>query len=108
MYDMRLAVVFGCIHALGSAMYAWGYTMYGPNYRMFGFIASGFWNNMSILLICFLRQFGLGETHPGILCLWCLFGWPVFNIAILIVVKVKYHTKETLAQPFGYDKENLC
>lgn len=108
MYDARLAAVFGYLHALGSVAYVYGYSMKGNNYRMFGFIFSGFWNNMSILLFCFLRLLGLGEEHPGSLCLWCLFGWPGFNLIVLIVVKVKYLSgPEANAQPFGFDTSTL-
>ena len=103
MYDARLAVTFGYMHAIGGAVYAVTYSCIGPNHRMYGFILRGWWNNAGLAIFCLCRSFGLFENSPIQLFWWCVVGIVVLNISVLICVKVKY-LNGTEAKPFGYTK----
>jgi hypothetical protein len=105
MYDVRLPVAFGYIHAFGGFVYQYCYSMLGPNHRMYGFILRGFWNIQAILTFCFIRSFGLMESRPVLLFWICAVGTPFFWMCSIIVVKVKYLAKIPKGEAFGYTVE---
>jgi hypothetical protein len=102
MYDVRLPVAFGYIHALGGFVYQYCYSMQGPNHRMYGFILRGFWNIQAILTFCFIRSFGFFDGEPVFLFWICAIGTPFFWMCSIIVVKVKYLAAIPKGEAFGY------
>jgi len=102
MYDVRLPVALGYMHAFGGFVYQYCYSMLGPNHRMYGFILRGFWNIQAILTFCFIRSFGLMDSRPVLLFWICAVGTPLFWIMSIIVVKVKYLNKVPKGEAFGY------
>jgi len=103
MYDARLAVAFGYMHAIGGLIYQVAYSYFGPNHRMYGFILRGWWNNAGLALFCLLRSFGVSEHQGQISLLWqCLVGILVGNVVVLgIATKT---IKAGVSAPFGYSK----
>ena len=101
MYDARLAVALGYMHAFGGIVYAVTYSCFGPNHRMYGFILRGFWNNAGLAIFCLCRSFGLFESNAISLFWGCTVGIVVASIVVLIVLKVKFIAAGA-AKPFGY------
>lgn len=102
MYDVRLPVALGYMHALGGLVYAYAYAGKGPNHRMYGFIVRGFWNNGAVALFCMLRSFGFGEEKPKTLFWVCAVGLPFVLVCAITVVKKKFTDKTPAGMLFGY------
>lgn len=102
MYDCRLPVALGYMHAIGGCIYAYCYACIGPNHRMWGFIIRGFWQNGANALFCFFRSFGFFEENPVTLFWWCSVGLVLFIVIAIKVVKQKYHLVIPDGQVFGY------
>lgn len=105
MYDARLPVALGYMHAIGGFVYAYFYAFCGPNHRMYGFIFRGFWNNGAVALFCFFRSFGLMEQAPKALFWICAVGLPFILIILIKTVKAKYTDKVPEGELFGYTTE---
>lgn len=107
MYDVRLPVALGYMHAIGACVYAYTYAVLGPNHRMWGFILRGFWQNGASALFCLIRSFGLFEEHSKALFWSCSVGLVFLLIVGIKVIKGKYHSKIPEGQVFGYTIEEF-
>lgn len=107
MYDCRLPVALGYMHAIGGFVYAYFYAFKGPNHRMYGFILRGFWNNGAVALFCFLRSLGAFEGRPKVLFWLCAVGLVFTVICLIKVVKGKYTDKTPKNELFGYTLDQL-
>jgi len=107
MYDARLPVALGYMHAIGGFVYAYCYAIQGPNHRMYGFIFRGFWNNGAVALFCFIRSLGFCESNPRTLFWSCAVGLPFVLICLIITVKKKFWAKIPEGELFGYTLNEL-
>lgn len=107
MYDCRLPVALGYMHAIGGCIYAYSYACIGPNHRMWGFIIRGFWQNGANALFCLIRSFGLFEESPVTLFWVCSVGLVFALIVGIKVIKQKYHMAIPEGQVFGYTIEEF-
>lgn len=105
MYDARLPVALGYMHAIGGLVYAYSYACAGPNHRMYGFILRGFWNNGAAALFCFIRSFGLFSENPVTLFWTCAVGLPFVLVVLITIVKKKFWADIPEGQLFGYRLE---
>lgn len=107
MYDARLPVALGYMHAVGGLVYAYSYACVGPNHRMYGFILRGFWNNGAVGLFCFIRSFGLFAESAKTLFWGCAVGLPFTVIVLIIIVKKTFWSRIPEGQLFGYTLEEF-
>lgn len=107
MYDARLAVALGYMHAIGGFVYAGTYAFMGPNHRMYGFIFRGFWQNGASALFCCIRSTGLFAESAVTLFWVCSAGLPLVVMILIVIVKKKYHGQIPEGQIFGYSFEEL-
>eukprot|EP00929_Paragymnodinium_shiwhaense_P090213 TRINITY_DN5038_c0_g1_i1.p1 TRINITY_DN5038_c0_g1~~TRINITY_DN5038_c0_g1_i1.p1 ORF type:complete len:275 (-),score=47.06 TRINITY_DN5038_c0_g1_i1:317-1141(-) len=105
MYDVRVAVALGYMHAIGMVIYAYAYAGCGPNHRMYGFIIRGFWACGATPLFCIIRCMGFFEEDPISLFWGCQLGLVVFLILAIGVVKSKFVAPE--GTMFGYTFQEL-
>eukprot|EP00930_Biecheleria_cincta_P102649 TRINITY_DN94444_c0_g1_i1.p1 TRINITY_DN94444_c0_g1~~TRINITY_DN94444_c0_g1_i1.p1 ORF type:complete len:284 (-),score=47.55 TRINITY_DN94444_c0_g1_i1:36-887(-) len=107
MYDCRLPVALGYMHAIGGLIYAYAYAFVGPNHRMWGFIIRGFWQNGATALFCIIRSFGFFAEKPVMLFWGCSVGLVLIVCILIKIVKQKFHLSIPEGQVFGYKFEEF-